>query len=358
MAWLTGYTYRRAITIESDYVDADLTNFPVSVLLSSSNFDFSVCLTSGYDVVFTSSDEQTLLTFEREYFDKTNSKAKFHVKIPSVSNTTDTVIYVYYGKADDTEHQNASGVWDSNYLAVFHLTDSSVLDSTANNNDSLSIVGTSVVDSTAVGKVRQFTAASTEYIRIPQANLKPTTTLSLTALACHSTATTDWQVAKCAVIGLNESGGYGININDHIAGSLAFTIRNNGLYTIPTYSDANISAGYRVFSTTADGRYNKLFVDGSLVGTADNGASYPIDYGTAWDFLIGADPDPTLPEDGAYFDGFIGEIRVSGSTRTAEWVKAEAYSIRCELVTVGSSEQESIVLTAVKHTTHIDLSWS
>ena len=41
MAFLSGYTTRRKITIDKSKIDSDLTDFPVLVKLTSSNFDFS-----------------------------------------------------------------------------------------------------------------------------------------------------------------------------------------------------------------------------------------------------------------------------------------------------------------------------
>jgi len=66
MGWLTGWTYRKKITIDETKVDADLTNFPVLVKLTSTNFDFSKARSDGYDIRFTSSDGTTLLKYERE----------------------------------------------------------------------------------------------------------------------------------------------------------------------------------------------------------------------------------------------------------------------------------------------------
>ncbi len=45
------------------------------------------------------------------------------MKVPTVSPTApDTVIYMYYGNASATDQSNKNGVWDSNYKAVYHLT--------------------------------------------------------------------------------------------------------------------------------------------------------------------------------------------------------------------------------------------
>jgi hypothetical protein len=46
----------------------------------------------------------------------------YHVKIPTVSHTSDTVFYVCYGNASITTDQSTpTSVWDSDFLSVFHL---------------------------------------------------------------------------------------------------------------------------------------------------------------------------------------------------------------------------------------------
>jgi hypothetical protein len=121
MAWLTGWSYRKKITIDETKIDADLTNFPVLVKLTSSNFNFSKARSDGYDIRFTSSDGATLLKYERERHDATNQVAEYWVKIPSVSGSSDTDFYIYYGKSDASDGADPTNVWDSNFKTVLHM---------------------------------------------------------------------------------------------------------------------------------------------------------------------------------------------------------------------------------------------
>ena len=67
--WLDVYQYRKAITIDHTKFGSGLTDFPLLVKLTDSNFDFSKSLTSGgLDIRFTDSDGDSLLKFEREFF--------------------------------------------------------------------------------------------------------------------------------------------------------------------------------------------------------------------------------------------------------------------------------------------------
>jgi hypothetical protein len=57
------------------------------------------------------------------------------VRIPVLLHTADTVIYVFYGNPNITASQaNSTGVWDTNYQAVYHLTSTTAPDSTVYGN--------------------------------------------------------------------------------------------------------------------------------------------------------------------------------------------------------------------------------
>jgi len=115
VTWLDGWDYRKKIVIDHTKIDEYLTNFPVLVKLTSSNFDFTKVKNDGTDIRFTKSDGQTLLSYERERYDTNNGNAEYWVKIPSISSTTDTVFYVYYGNSSATDGANKTNVWDSHY---------------------------------------------------------------------------------------------------------------------------------------------------------------------------------------------------------------------------------------------------
>ena len=93
MAFLTGYNTRKKLTISAALVDADLTDFPTAVILTSARHDFSKGNSDGNDTRFCSSDGTTLLAFERERHDSVNSLAEYWTKIPSVSSAADTDFY-------------------------------------------------------------------------------------------------------------------------------------------------------------------------------------------------------------------------------------------------------------------------
>ena len=109
MAWLATHTFRKEITIQDTNVDSNLTDFPVYVKIDN-DADFHESRSDGYDVCFTSSDGETLLKYEREYWtggDGNAATAHFWVKVPSILSSGGATIYCYYGD-DDADNYNGS----------------------------------------------------------------------------------------------------------------------------------------------------------------------------------------------------------------------------------------------------------
>ncbi len=89
----------------------------------------------GDDIIFRGEDVATCapaappctLDHEIEKYDNATGELVAWVRIPSlntndVSNTSDTVIYIYYGNSTvTTPNENPTGVWDANYKGVWHL---------------------------------------------------------------------------------------------------------------------------------------------------------------------------------------------------------------------------------------------
>jgi hypothetical protein len=132
--WDEDWGYKKKIIIDHTKVDADLDNFPV--LINLSDPDLSKAMGNGDDIVFTDGAETTKLDHEIESFDGTNLVA--WIKIPSLFALKDTTIYMYYGNPGAPNQENPAGVWDGNYVGVYHMIDdttSSIADSTNFNND-------------------------------------------------------------------------------------------------------------------------------------------------------------------------------------------------------------------------------
>ena len=128
------HDYVKKITIESDDVDSDLTDFPLLLNFTDSGLQ-SNAFSDGLRITFTESTNSTELSHEIEQYDSSNGWLTAWVKIPTLSSSSDTDIFMYYGNNTNLAQQNnTSDTWRSEYKFVGHYHDD-FLDSTSNDND-------------------------------------------------------------------------------------------------------------------------------------------------------------------------------------------------------------------------------
>jgi PKD repeat protein len=138
----TGYGYRRTIAVDHTKVaNSDQANFTLLfsgtyASLATVDHGGQVQSPKGYDIIFTSDAAGNIpLDHEIESYDPNTGAVSLWVRVPTVSHTSDSVIYLWYGNSAITKSQeNTAGVWDSHFEAVYHLSDraasSAVKDST------------------------------------------------------------------------------------------------------------------------------------------------------------------------------------------------------------------------------------
>ena len=118
----TSWEYRKKIEISlNSEISSDLSNFPVLVSVTDSDF-IKASESDGTDIIFTSSDGTTRLAHEIERYDSSTGEVIAWVKIPTLSASATTDIYIYYKGVEEID---SSSVWDSNYRLVLHLNQTS-----------------------------------------------------------------------------------------------------------------------------------------------------------------------------------------------------------------------------------------
>ncbi len=136
--WNPSWKYRKNIIIDNSKVDADLTDFPVLVSISSDSdlSDSSKCQVDGDDIVFTDVNG-IQLSHEIEFFDDFTGELVAWINVTTLSSTTNTLLFMYYGNSGCSSQQDVSGVWNSAFMIVQHLNETSGThyDSTSNGND-------------------------------------------------------------------------------------------------------------------------------------------------------------------------------------------------------------------------------
>ena len=116
----TVFTHKATVTFGGVQQGVVLTNFPVLVKLSTAIPDFSYSdfrRPDGAELRFTDVDGN-YIPHEIEAWD-TNGVSTVWVKVPRLSK--DATVTAWYGYANPVRAMDPAGVWDENYLAVWHM---------------------------------------------------------------------------------------------------------------------------------------------------------------------------------------------------------------------------------------------
>ena len=257
-AWYsTGGTwnYRKQITIDNTKVpNTDQTNFPI--LINRTDADWKdtsnsgkVAQADGGDILFTSSDGSTKLSHEIEKYNNTTGEIQAWVKIPTLSASSDTIIYMYYGNASIANQWDINNVWDTNHKMVQHLQEDpsgsapQMTDSTSNSNNGTS-GGTMTSSDQATGKIDgslNFDGTDDKITVSDDAVLDITDTITLSTWVNVTADTT----ATYIISPISATGG---------------TITYDGDFTIHTFT------GNGTFDVTGSGNVEVLVVAGGGAG--------------------------------------------------------------------------------------------
>jgi hypothetical protein len=118
-------------------VPGSVTDFPVLVRLTNSNFKFAEARSAGEDVRFTKSDG-TPLPYEIETWDSAGGTAAIWVRVDTVFGDNGTQsITMCFGNSSSVSQSNGAAVFDTlnGFRGVWHLADrtAAAVDATANN---------------------------------------------------------------------------------------------------------------------------------------------------------------------------------------------------------------------------------
>ena len=318
-----GYNYARAITIDHTKVpNTDQTNFPFlfstnDPLLATTANNGHVANPNGYDIIFTSDAAgQNPLPYEMEEYDPAHGQMIAWVQIPTLSHTSDTVIYLFYGNPNiTTPQQNPAGVWTSNYLGVYHLTNvasGAAADSTANANNGVA-QGIAAINGQIDG-AGSFNGSNSN-IQLPQLNIGNV----MSASAWFQT-TANGVIFGNANTTLGSSPGvYNpilyVGIDSLLRGGI-----DNG-YEPPLASQGVVNDGkWHLAYYTSDGTTQNLYLDGKLQIFAFAGDNSNAHYFFGTDFTWGWAQSNW---NWFYLSGAIDETRISNTALSADWIATE-----------------------------------
>jgi len=152
--WNTEWSNRKLITLSSSQVPNDLTNFPILINITDTDLRDDA-QSDGDDIVFTDSSGNKL-NHEIENYTSGTGNLIAWINVTSLSSSSDTQIYIYYGNSGCSSQQNVASTWDSGYVGVWHFNDGkdvgSFSDSTSNDNDG-SASGSAIPTWTTSGRI-------------------------------------------------------------------------------------------------------------------------------------------------------------------------------------------------------------
>jgi hypothetical protein len=114
--WNSDWKYRKSITINSNKITKNLTNFPLLIKTTDSDLA-SNAQSDGEDIIFTDFNG-VKLNHEIETYHSVDGNLTAWINVTNLSSTEDTILYMYYGNETCNSQQNVEGVWDSHFLAV------------------------------------------------------------------------------------------------------------------------------------------------------------------------------------------------------------------------------------------------
>ncbi len=337
------YDFRKSITIDRSKIsDAScgttLTNYPMLFKvtdpdLANTTSGGQVTDLQGDDIIFVAHDSVTCggpascaLDHEIEKYVSTTGELVAWVRIPSVNTAaaaSDTVLYVYYGDSTVTSPtESPNGVWDSNYVAVWHLKESGngtvgeFADSTSNANHGQGGAGVAArvptrITTGQIGNAQTFDNTD-DKVQVPNsASLGITGDITVSTWIKRNVL--DW-AAFLTKTNLSSRYDYQflVSVSDTL-GLWADGASPTVINTTVTFTD---TTKWHHLAVTKSGTKVTFYIDGAIA--AGGGTQSPAS--------LHNNPDPVVigydNESNAAIGGNLDELRLSHSARSGCWIKA------------------------------------
>jgi hypothetical protein len=319
---ICAYSYRKRITFDPTKVSgpSDLVNFPALINIASDNDlrtvgnSGHVINTSGFDIVFTSADGVTLLDFQLEKYTATNGQYTAWVKIPILSTSVETFIYMYYGNSAISTNQSTTSVW-TNYHGVWHLENSSFADNSPSGYN-VTNNGTTNQSPAFINDGRANNGA--QWLEVSSSFPNLTNDFTMSGWMYSSNVGTTGQRMFCDDV--NNSGGYALSLGDPGSGALRFFSRSSNPVSLDTPNNTIANNTWYFLTAVADitNRIKRIYVNGVQVVSGSYVNAWGTDNGNC--SIAG---ETAAGETANRLIGRIDEVRVAKSVLSADWVLTE-----------------------------------
>jgi alpha-tubulin suppressor-like RCC1 family protein len=318
-----------------------LTNFPAYINLT---YD-SDMLPDFTDIRFYDagcSNGGTAMDYEIENY-TASSRAHIWARIPSLPSTGKVISVYYKNNTAVTSGQNPAGVWDSSYIAVYHMQKINATDSTSNQLNCTARTTTvmTVNNSGPVDGLIEFDGTN----NIDSLNCSNNTLFNPSNMTIEA-----WVKVKgnqpsgyCDVI-VQKPGQY-LMYQTPTTTEITLVVYANDsshiTYAFASGSGLNNNTWYYL-AATVNPSVRALYLNGNITTLDDENPFTPLNI-TPNLFSIGGDPLAGFYE----FNGSIDEVRISSITRSANWINQTYLMINSygSYVSFGSEESSSVNYT-------------
>jgi hypothetical protein len=342
--WNDNWTYRRRLSFDNSGQSENLTNFPVLVNLSPSNFDYGKANLDASDLRFIDADGVTELKYHIEEWNSLGDSLIW-VNVTQIDgNSNSDYMWMYYNNSAAPISVDVWGTYDSEFVGIWHLNDSvgSVRDSTANGHHGTAIGGVDRGFTGMVDGAYDF-EGDDDYMDFgndPQLMITGDITLEAWIDIDTDPATYDYAIMQYGDSGEAETenwlyllvltpGGTGLDVDiGHEYGG--------GIDEKRTYAtNLQLDTWYYLVATR-DVSINewRLFIDGVQFDTPfvyGNGPSG----GSLGNLMVCMD---WYNLEWRFTDGTMDELRISTIPRSADWISAQYLSMTDDFITFGNEE--------------------
>lgn len=314
--WDDDWQYRTLIIQNHNAISSNLNEFPMLVKGNYTDL-IGKTQTNAEDIVFVDYDNSTRIQHEIECYDPATGNIAAWVNV-DLSSSLDKKFWMYYGNPSCAPQENPEGVWDTNFMMVHHLAETSGdhSDSTSNHNNEIECNGIDKCSQGIIDGADYFDGID-DLINIGQPS-----TLNFVPNS-HEFTFEAW-----IKLGTDDDG------TIFAKGGASSSGRQFQIHTSPTFGLAGWIGG-TVINNNVDvgnGRWTYIvginYIDSGLKfkfyvnGTADDTIITSGSATNSLDVLLGARRGNTNNDWGYNFPGLLDEIRVSNTARDTNWIDA------------------------------------
>ena len=347
------WAYKAQITIDASTIDESLSNFPILIdhsVLPQALLDgdgAQAAKSDGGDIRFsTKKNGSEPLPCEIVSINLDNdpaaSTAEIWVRLPTISATNDTTLYVWWGNGSSsqpaaTDLLGGQAVWSNGYAAVYHMEGSysgitdEVFDSSPNGNHGTGRVTFSTDPVTGkIGGAQQWAQAGDALIVPHDTSLIGMDELTVSMWLYRNTRGIGnkwgrylWKNDSYGFNGYYDNG-HEIFFNTFHGGTLSpsgspefSNCNNHWLYIANSWAGAANTNNYILIRSNSTADEIHVFTNDSLdirIGSVIVGSA---------DIIIGNRVDFVNTPFNRTLDGIIDELRIQSKARSNGWIKAE-----------------------------------